>query len=74
MSYQRIKNFDRLSFLYLATGHIEKLRKMCKIAELRQDPQSHFHNALYLGDVAEQLKILSQLKQRMSFISCVCVC
>ena len=28
MSYQRTKNFERLSFLYLLTGNIEKLRKM----------------------------------------------
>ncbi|KAJ1339880.1 hypothetical protein BSLG_005540 [Batrachochytrium salamandrivorans] len=25
--YQRIKNFDRLSFLYVATGNVEKLKK-----------------------------------------------
>ena len=33
MCYQRIKNFDRLSFLYLITGNNEKLRKMLKICE-----------------------------------------
>jgi len=31
MSYQRTKNFDKLSFLYLITGNLEKLRKMMKI-------------------------------------------
>ena len=31
MAYQRTKNFDKLSFLYLITGNLEKLRKMTKI-------------------------------------------
>jgi len=34
MCYQRTKNFDKLSFLYLITGNLEKLRKMMKIGEL----------------------------------------
>ena len=33
MTYQRTKNFDKLSFLYLLTGNLEKLRKMMKIGE-----------------------------------------
>ena len=28
MAYQRTKNFDKLAFLYLITGNLEKLRKM----------------------------------------------
>ena len=31
MAYQKTKNFDKLSFLYLITGNLEKLRKMMKI-------------------------------------------
>ena len=34
MAYQRTKNFDKLSFLYLITGNLEKLRKMMKIGKL----------------------------------------
>ena len=37
MSYQKTKEFERLSFLYLITGNTEKLRKMLKIAEMRFD-------------------------------------
>ena len=33
MAYQRTKNFERLTFLYLITGNTEKLRKMMKIGE-----------------------------------------
>ena len=58
MCYQRTKNFDKLSFLYLITGNLEKLRKMMKIAEIRKDHSGHFQNALYLGDVSERVKIL----------------
>jgi coatomer protein complex subunit alpha (xenin) len=60
MAYQRTKNFERLSFLYLLTGNTDKLRKMLKIAEMRNDSMSRFHNALYLGDAAERVKVLEQ--------------
>lgn len=51
MSYQKTKEFECLSFLYLLTGNTEKLRKMLKIAEMRGDVMSCVHNALFLGDV-----------------------
>jgi len=57
-AYQKTKNFERLSFLYLITGNIEKLNKMLKISEMRADVMGQFHNALYLGDVSERVKIL----------------
>ena len=63
MAYQRTKNFERLSFLYLLTGNTDKLRKMLKIAEMRKDLMGQFHNSLYLGDVAERVKILEQSGQ-----------
>lgn len=34
MAFQRTKNFDKLSFLYLATGSTDKLTKMQKIADV----------------------------------------
>ncbi|KAK0449697.1 coatomer WD associated region-domain-containing protein [Desarmillaria tabescens] len=43
-AYQQTKNFDKLSFLYLATG--------------RGDPMSRFHNALYAGDVSGRIAVL----------------
>lgn len=62
-AYQRTKNFERLSFLYLITGNTEKLAKMLKIAEMKNDIMSQFHNALYLGDVQERTKILENAGQ-----------
>ncbi|KAM1004418.1 hypothetical protein ACFX2C_004617 [Malus domestica] len=57
-AYQRTKNFERLSFLYLVTGNLDKLSKMLKIAEVNNDVMGQFHNALYLGDIRERVKIL----------------
>lgn len=63
MAYQRTKNFERLSFLYLLTGNIEKLRKMLKIAEMRQDVMARFHNALFLGDAQHRVRVLEEAGQ-----------
>ncbi|XP_019152993.1 PREDICTED: coatomer subunit alpha-2-like [Ipomoea nil] len=57
-AYQKTKNFERLSFLYLITGNLEKLSKMMKIAEVKNEVMGQFHNALYLGDIRERVKIL----------------
>ena len=63
MAYQRTKNFDKLAFLYLVTGNLEKLRKMMKIAEIRKDTSAQFQTALFLGDVEERVKILKNCNQ-----------
>ena len=63
MSYQKTKEYDRLSFLYLLTGNTEKLQKMMKISEMRGDVMSRFHNAMFLGDAAERVKILEATGQ-----------
>jgi len=60
-AYQRTKNFERLSFLYLITGNVDKLAKMLKIAEVKNDVMGQFHNALYMGDVRERVKILENV-------------
>ena len=45
MSYQRTKNFERLSFLYLITGNMEKLKKMTKIGNVH----IHMHILVCVG-------------------------
>ena len=57
-AYQQTKNFDKLSFLYLAIGSTDKLSKMQKIADARGDPMSRFHNALYAGDVQGRISVM----------------
>mmetsp|Transcript_9474 Transcript_9474/g.21710 ORF Transcript_9474/g.21710 Transcript_9474/m.21710 type:complete len:1277 (+) Transcript_9474:222-4052(+) len=63
MAYQKTKDFERLSFLYLLTGNTEKLTKMLRIAEMRGDVMGRFHNALYLGDAQERIKVLREQHQ-----------
>lgn len=58
MCYQRTKNFEKLTFLYMVTGNMDKQRKMMKISEIRKDSSSHYQNALLLGDVKERIKVL----------------
>ncbi len=70
MSYQRTKDFDRLSFLYLITGDTDKLRKMLKISNMRGDIMGRYHNALFLGDAAERVKVLEESgNMPLAFIS-----
>lgn len=63
MCYQRTKNFDKLSFLYLITGNLEKLKKMNKIAEIRKDVSAQYQGALLLGDIKERVSILKNCGQ-----------
>ncbi|XP_072959007.1 coatomer subunit alpha-1 [Typha angustifolia] len=62
-AYQKTKNFERLSFLYLVTGNMDKLSKMLRIAEIKNDVMGQFHNAMYLGDIQERVKILEKAGQ-----------
>jgi coatomer protein complex subunit alpha (xenin) len=61
MTYQKLRNFDKLSFLYLCTGDSEKLNRMAKIAEHRGDFTSRFQNALYLGDVENRINMFKEI-------------
>ncbi|EEP82726.1 coatomer alpha subunit [Uncinocarpus reesii 1704] len=61
MTYQKQRNFDKLSFLYLATGDQEKLNRMAKIAEHRGDFTSRFQNAIYLDDVENKIQMFKEL-------------
>lgn len=63
MSYQKTQEYDRLSFLYMLTGNTLKLRKMLKIAELRDDVMSQFHIAMFLGDAEKRAQILEATGQ-----------
>lgn len=58
MCYQRTKNFEKLSFLYMITGNLDKLKKMIKIAEIRKDFSGQYQGSLLLGDMEEIAKIL----------------
>lgn len=63
MTYQKLRTFDKLSFLYLSTGDKEKLTRMAKIAEHRGDMTSRFQNAVYLGDVQSRIEMFQEIDQ-----------
>lgn len=56
--FQQTKNYDKLSFLYLITGNLAKLKRMMKINEIRKDYEGWYTNSLYLGDAAERVRVL----------------
>ncbi|CAD5208962.1 unnamed protein product [Bursaphelenchus xylophilus] len=62
-AYQRTKNFEKLAFLYLITGNLEKLKRMTHIARSRKDTHGNFQTALFLGDVEERIRLLSDVGQ-----------
>ncbi|RYO85552.1 hypothetical protein DL766_004030 [Monosporascus sp. MC13-8B] len=61
MAYQKLKQFDKLSFLYLSTGDHAKLARMAKIAEHRGDFAARFQNALYLGEVEDRIQMFKEI-------------
>ncbi|KAI0599643.1 Coatomer, alpha subunit [Biscogniauxia sp. FL1348] len=61
MAYQKLKQFDKLSFLYLSTGDHSKLARMAKIAEHRGDFTARFQNALYLGEVEDRIQLFKEV-------------
>ncbi|KAL8964099.1 MAG: hypothetical protein Q9183_004703, partial [Haloplaca sp. 2 TL-2023] len=61
MAYQKLRSFDKLSFLYLSTGDQEKLSRMAKIAEHRGDFTSRFQNALYMNDVESRIQLFKDI-------------
>uniref|UniRef100_A0AC35UAC7 Coatomer subunit alpha n=1 Tax=Rhabditophanes sp. KR3021 TaxID=114890 RepID=A0AC35UAC7_9BILA len=63
MCYQKTKNFDKLSFLYLITGNLAKLNKMMKIADIRKDTNGLFQTAVVLGDSEKQISTLASAHQ-----------
>lgn len=63
VAYQRTKDFEKVSFLYLITGNIPNLKKMLNIAQMRGDVMSRFHNALLLGDVEHRIKVMLDVGQ-----------
>ncbi|KAF2772556.1 Coatomer, alpha subunit [Teratosphaeria nubilosa] len=63
LAYQKQRNFDKLSFLYLATGDKDKLNRMAKIAENRGDMTSRFQTSLYLGDVQNRIEMFKEVDQ-----------
>ncbi|KAJ1770968.1 hypothetical protein LPJ74_002768 [Coemansia sp. RSA 1843] len=63
LAYQRVKAYEKLSFLYSITGNTEKLGKMLTLSTIRGDLQSRFQNAFYLGDIKDRVCTLRDAGQ-----------
>jgi coatomer protein complex subunit alpha (xenin) len=61
LAYQKLKNFEKLSFLYLITGDSAKLGRMGKIAEHRADYGSEFQNSLWTGNVESRIRVFKEM-------------
>ena len=61
MCFQKLRNFEKLSFLYLVTGDVEKLQRMAKIAEHRNDHIARLANSVYLGDVESRIQMFKEI-------------
>jgi coatomer subunit alpha len=61
LAFQKMKNFEKLSFLYLITGDQAKLERMGKIAEHRGDHEGEFQNSLWTGNVESRIRVLKEL-------------
>ena len=59
LAYQRTKNFNRLSMLYLITGNQDKIAKMQMIAAKQNDFSRIYHNSLYRGDIEKRIQLLA---------------
>ncbi|KAJ2782487.1 hypothetical protein H4R18_002239 [Coemansia javaensis] len=64
LAYQRVKAYDKLSFLYSITGNTDKLGKMHKIAIMHNSPQARLQNAMLLGDVEDRMRVLHESGQQ----------
>ena len=64
VAYQKTRNLEKLSFLYLITGNLPRLEKMLLLAQSRGDVMHRFQIALYTGDVQERIRILAEVGLR----------
>ncbi|CDI84888.1 coatomer alpha subunit, putative [Eimeria praecox] len=60
---QKLKAFERLSFLYLLLGDRVKLKKMLHVSKLLREPLLRQHQALLLGDAEERVDVFMEAQQ-----------
>ncbi|CDJ35265.1 coatomer alpha subunit, putative [Eimeria mitis] len=60
---QKLKAFEKLSFLYLLLGDRAKLKKMLHVSKLLREPLLRQHQALQLGDAEERVDVLMEAQQ-----------
>lgn len=58
LAFQQLHQFEKLSFFYLLTGDVSKLRKMEAISEKRGSVSSLLQNTIYLYSVEKRAQVL----------------
>lgn len=58
--YQKLSQFDKLSFLYLVTGNKDNVEKMEVIASHRGDSNAKFTSGIYLNNAQSRIEILRE--------------
>ncbi|CDJ39209.1 coatomer alpha subunit, putative [Eimeria tenella] len=61
--FQKLKAFEKLSFLYLLLGDRTKLKKMLHVSKLLREPLLRQHQALLLGDAEERVDVFMEAQQ-----------
>ena len=62
-AYQRGRAYSQLQLLYLATGQLDKLKKLARIFSVQQDWISQYAVCLLVGDTEGQLGVLERAGQ-----------
>ena len=62
-AYQRGRAYSQLQLLYLATGQLDKLKKLARIFSVQQDWSSQYAVCLLVGDTEGQLGVLERAGQ-----------
>lgn len=60
---QKLKAFEKLSFLYFLLGDRTKLKKMMHVSKLLRQPLLRQQQALLLGDAEERVHVLMEAQQ-----------
>ncbi|KAA8910869.1 hypothetical protein TRICI_004012 [Trichomonascus ciferrii] len=55
--YQKKHDFDKLSFIYLATGNTARLQKMEQIADRRNDSAARFQTSIFANSVDSRIQL-----------------
>ena len=57
--YQKMLAFDKLIFLYILTGNLQKLERIMNMAKTKlKDQMLEYQSAMLIGNVANQVKLL----------------
>lgn len=58
-----MRSFDKLNFFYIATGSMNKLKKMQQVSQSVNDHMLRYNTSLLLGDIQDRVKLLAETGQ-----------